>query len=78
MTIKALSAKIKNGVHLEAAKDYKAVVAYCSKEETRVLGPWSYGEIKEKGGDRKSIEYMEDIISVDLTNKEEVLKLTPY
>lgn len=30
--------------HWEYARDMRAAVAYCKKEETRVEGPWEFGE----------------------------------
>jgi len=34
-----------NTVHLEVARDVKASIAYCSKQETRLEGPWTLGNI---------------------------------
>lgn len=35
--------------HIEPAKSIKALIAYCSKEESRVDGPYEYGEKPEQG-----------------------------
>jgi hypothetical protein len=35
--------KILPGCHAEPARDMAAAIKYCSKEETRIEGPWEYG-----------------------------------
>lgn len=48
-------------IHAEIAKDIKAVHKYCNKEDTRVKGPWHFGDdfdFSRGGGDRKSMKYI--------------------
>lgn len=35
--------------HCEIARDWKALVAYCGKADTRVEGPWEEGSLGEHG-----------------------------
>lgn len=35
--------KILPRCHAEPVKDMSAAIKYCSKEETRIEGPWEYG-----------------------------------
>jgi len=35
--------KILPRCHAEPVKDMSAAIAYCSKEETRIAGPWEHG-----------------------------------
>jgi len=35
--------------HLEACRNWAKAVAYCKKEETRVEGPWEFGELPRPG-----------------------------
>lgn len=45
---------------------------YCSKEDTRIEGPWEVGEKPNKqGGDRKSLKYLGEL------SEEDKLDLTP-
>ena len=37
--------KIFPGGHVEIARDFPALVKYCQKEDTRLEGPWEYGEV---------------------------------
>lgn len=58
-----LQKRIGNGVHLEVAKgDAKSNKSYCTKEDTRVDGPWEFGIIVEKGSNKRKIleQYQED------------------
>ena len=57
----------------EICKDPKAALAYCQKEETRVAGPWIYGEIPKHGGDRKSTA--KDLL---MMTDDQLLELSPY
>lgn len=43
------------GAHCEIARNAKNAIKYCQKEDTRVSGPWEFGErLKGSGGDHKS------------------------
>jgi len=48
--------KLSATAHWEASKDPKAAIAYCSKEDTRVEGPWTIGSPGGQQGKRKDIE----------------------
>lgn len=49
--------------HLEACKGNESEnVAYCTKEETRVAGPWSHGELG-RPGKRSDIQTAREIVS---------------
>ena len=42
--------KIFKGGHVEISRNFPATVRYCQKEESRVEGYWSYGEMLSKVG----------------------------
>ena len=50
-------------IHADPAGQPKGAIEYCTKEDTRIDGPWSYGEKPQLGGDHKSITFK------DLVNK---------
>lgn len=37
-------------------------IIYCGKEETRVLGPWRYGDLPENQGKRKELDSFKDAV----------------
>lgn len=39
--------------HVEPCHNQNAANNYCGKPETRVEGPWEFGELKAAGGDKK-------------------------
>lgn len=47
---------------------------YCMKDDTRIAGPWEFGEYKKQGGDRKTLS-AEDLINMDA---KDAIKLSPY
>lgn len=50
MAVSRVRALFPGGDHVELAKgDEASNVAYCSKQETRVLGPFSFGEAAAPG-----------------------------
>lgn len=79
-----------NSPHIEKCKSITESYKYVTKEDTRVDGPWEFGEntIINKGGDKKSIKAVEkaiqkkktvgDLMAINLHNKDEVFELTPY
>lgn len=49
--------------HLESAKGTPSQNrTYCTKEETRVAGPWEYGNIKTNQGQRTDLEEVADMV----------------
>lgn len=66
--------KINNEAHWEIAKDANKARNYCKKEESRVEGPWEFGEFKKRGGDHKSLNYKE----ADKLWEEDKTQLTDY
>lgn len=42
--------KIFKGGHVEISRNFPATVRYCQKEDSRVEGYWSYGELLSKEG----------------------------
>jgi hypothetical protein len=54
-------------VHLERRKGpVKKAIAYCSKDESRVDGPWRNGEANGQGK-RKDLEYIQELIEKDVS-----------
>lgn len=46
--------KLFERAHIEIARDPRACIKYCSKEETRIDGPWTHGDAPE---DREKSNY---------------------
>ena len=42
--------------HVEPCYNQNAANNYCGKEETRLEGPWEFGDLKKVGGDKKSLD----------------------
>lgn len=65
-------------MHCEITKNRNASINYCSKPETRVDGPWEFGEIPDHGGDHKSKHKNAHLLSAtteqlaDMLNKDEI------
>lgn len=55
------------GCHIEVSKREKASIVYCAKHESRLLGPWTFGKVKEQG--KRS-----DLLNVAETIKDNGLK----
>lgn len=53
------------GCFVEATKDFIKAVEYCRKVETRVEGPWTFGEEPTKGGRPKLAKEV-----INMTNDE--------
>ena len=47
--------------HWEPARDWSSLVKYCAKEETRVLGPWSWGK-ETTQGERTDLQHAAQLI----------------
>lgn len=57
--IKRLGGDAVEGIHVEAAKgNADKCRAYCTKEETRVAGPWEYGDLCRGAGVRTDLMTM--------------------
>lgn len=41
--------KISQRAHWEIARDWKSLTSYCTKQDTRLAGPWQYGEEPHQG-----------------------------
>lgn len=66
-------------VHLEVARGSVASnVAYCTKEDTRLAGPWSYGEVPEEQRSRVDlIEFREAARQRVVTTKRDIIEEFP-
>ncbi len=57
--------------HWEAArKAREACIRYCSKEETRISGPWEFGDSELKQGERTDIMQCKRMLDDNCTDKE--------
>lgn len=63
----------------EARKDRVACVTYCSKEETRLVGPFWHGDIRleDFAGKRNDLEVLRNLILIENMSAEEVLYSHP-
>lgn len=55
--------------HIERARNAKASIKYCSKEDTRVEGPWEFGD-KPSQGQRHDLEEIQELIQKKTPMKE--------
>lgn len=58
-------------VHLEVCRSVKHAIAYCGKVETRVDGPWEFGELPKGQGARTDLQKL--IESIDATTTMQTL-----
>lgn len=72
----ALSAikKLDNKIHAEISKSPLASIKYCQKEDTRIDGPWSFGEYHTVGQPKKEARTFNEIKAL---SNEEKKDLTP-
>lgn len=52
--------------HIEEAKNIKAAIAYCQKEDTRIEGPWEQGDMPEQGRRKDLEEVARDFLNTDI------------
>lgn len=62
----SLKSKLGDTVHLEPCADALASWEYCTKEDTRVLGPKTKGEKPHRAGDRYEEEWLDRIFRLEL------------
>lgn len=43
-------------IHAEPCKSKEALANYCKKSDTRIDGPWEFGEKPACGGDHKTLD----------------------
>lgn len=66
-------------VHLEVARgSADSNIAYCSKPESRVAGPYEYGEAPKKQGKRSDLEDVRDLITQGCGMKEVAAVCSSY
>ena len=62
--------------HIELCKNPKGALEYCLKEDTRIDGPWEFGEpTKKMAGKTQKINKLKDLIPLSL--EERIESLTP-
>lgn len=67
---------VRSGVHCEICKGTEdQCVAYCTKEDSRVAGPWQFGE-RAKAGKRNDLDRVREIIE-EGGGMREVAKIAP-
>lgn len=77
------TAKSRIGVthaHIERVRNWEDALAYCSKEDTRVDGPWDYGRPEKRPGERSDKTKFASALLEAVekgTPKAEVIKLYP-
>lgn len=49
MRLPGLKKRLPGSPHLEPSSSIEKIAAYCTKEATRVRGPWTWGELKGQG-----------------------------
>lgn len=49
-------------LHVEVCRDRAACITYCSKEETRTDGPWSFGQVQTRQGQRSDLEALQEAV----------------
>ena len=54
--------KLYPGAHCEISRDFPACVKYCTKEESRIEGPWAKGELKTKENCKRNLK---ELIALD-------------
>lgn len=57
-------------LHAEVCRSPSAAVEYCSKEETRIDGPWSIGEVRATQGKRSDLIALKESIGEGLSNSQ--------
>lgn len=56
-------------IHLEPCRSLEKAIAYCSKSETRIDGPWGHGEFK-KPGQRSDLNKLAKMVREGMSNYE--------
>lgn len=63
------------GAHIEICRDVEASIKYCSKEDTRIDGPWTHGESPIV---RKQDNWKLTVKKCKTMSEEELQELTPH
>lgn len=73
VTMQAIKRLIHNTVHLEPSRgDPDQNKAYCTKDDTRIAGPWEFGELPQKGR-RKDLERLRDAVLRDGLTQQQII-----
>lgn len=59
-------------MHLERARDPTAAAKYCKKENTRIDGPWEFGEYESRQGRRTDLEALKEAIQSGKANIKDI------
>lgn len=68
-----------NDVHIEIARGTPAQnIAYCSKQESRVAGPWEFGDKPAEQGKRSDLLHVRDLVSAGQGMRTIAQEVTSY
>ena len=67
--------KLLPGCHAEVCRDVEASITYCTKEDTRLQGPWTHGETPEV---RIKDNWALTVKKAKTMSEEELQELSPH